>query len=168
MLLAAAGAHPDATRSLQCVEPSSCESSWLTSYSCGNRAGNRAHYSSSLNCHATDRTRTPRRSCVRRCCYEFFRGSSVRVIQAPAYPEPRVRTPVAETYAHVLFNCGFAEPQRIEARVASWRHLFDLVRPDLVVGRLLPHGIARSPLPLGISSRNRHRVRVSTRHFAAP
>jgi UDP:flavonoid glycosyltransferase YjiC (YdhE family) len=70
-------------------------------------------------------------------CYGLLRNLDVPVFQAPLEVEPRGRT-VVETYAHVLFNCGFAEPAAVVARVASWRNLFGLVEPDFIVADCSP------------------------------
>jgi UDP:flavonoid glycosyltransferase YjiC (YdhE family) len=71
-------------------------------------------------------------------CYELLQPFGVPVYQAPIEAEPRARTPTAETYAHVLFNCGFAEARDVEARVAAWRLLFDSLHPDLIVADCAP------------------------------
>lgn len=63
-----------------------------------------------------------------------FAGIEVSYLQAPhktrnggnAVDPPR-------SFPHILHNAGFADADELQTMVASWRSLFDLVRPDLIV-----------------------------------
>ena len=37
------------------------------------------------------------------------------------------------TFAHILHNSGYSDPSELKAMVEAWRHLFDFVRPDVVL-----------------------------------
>jgi UDP:flavonoid glycosyltransferase YjiC (YdhE family) len=89
-------------------------------------------------------------------CHEQLRDSAIRVFQAPAEIEPPGQASAAETYAHVLFNCGFADAARLEARVSAWRNLFDLLHPDLLVADCAPTAL------LAAHSANIPRVALGT------
>ena len=58
----------------------------------------------------------------------------IRLLQAPHRIEPFRRTfdpPLS--YAHMLHNVGFGSADGLCALVSAWRHLIELVKPDLVV-----------------------------------
>jgi hypothetical protein len=70
--------------------------------------------------------------------FRLFGGSTIPIFQAPIETAPRARTPTAETFAHILFNCGFAEPADVAGREFAWRNMFDAIQPDLVVADCSP------------------------------
>jgi hypothetical protein len=64
----------------------------------------------------------------------FGADGRVRLLQAPfqhGRAGPAFRPPI--TYAHILHNIGFADDDALRSLVAAWLHLYDYVRPDLIV-----------------------------------
>jgi hypothetical protein len=80
----------------------------------------------------------------------FFSDLDIPLLQAPYNWTPRFHVKLPFTFTHVLFNCGFAERENLEARVYAWLSLFSLAKPDLLLadhspGALLAARIARMP-----------------------
>jgi UDP:flavonoid glycosyltransferase YjiC (YdhE family) len=66
--------------------------------------------------------------------YEFFQGLDVTCLQAPI--KTRVddnRFDPPRTFSHILYNTGFGDYEELSWMTAAWRHLYDLVQPDLIV-----------------------------------
>lgn len=64
----------------------------------------------------------------------LYEGIDVRIVQAPVKvgrTPNRFANPA--TFAHILFNTGFAQVPVLSALVQSWRILLDYVQPDLIV-----------------------------------
>lgn len=60
-------------------------------------------------------------------------GSKVRYFQAPTQVIP-ISTPLPSpmTFADVLINLGYGNPDSVVARVRAWRNLMDQVKPDII------------------------------------
>jgi UDP-N-acetylglucosamine:LPS N-acetylglucosamine transferase len=65
------------------------------------------------------------------------------------------------TYSHLLHGIGFSEPQGLAALAMAWRHLFDLVNPDLIV-------FDHSPVALLAARGHRARRALLGTGFCAP
>jgi UDP:flavonoid glycosyltransferase YjiC (YdhE family) len=63
----------------------------------------------------------------------FLGRRGFALLPAPLWPGDSTPRPPAVSYAEVLFRFGFVDPSGLGAMVRAWRHLFDLVRPDLLV-----------------------------------
>lgn len=58
----------------------------------------------------------------------------VALLQAPVkLGRQRDRIEPARTFAHVLHNTGFGDPEELAVLVKAWRHLLNYVRPDLIL-----------------------------------
>ncbi len=58
----------------------------------------------------------------------------VRCLPAPIRTRPITRRVVLMcTFADILYNCGFDEPDLLRGLVEAWRGLFELTKPDMVV-----------------------------------
>lgn len=55
------------------------------------------------------------------------------VSHAAPIPTPGSGAMSLASYPQILKRLGFAQPDRVEARVRAWRSLFEQVRPDLVI-----------------------------------
>jgi UDP:flavonoid glycosyltransferase YjiC (YdhE family) len=67
----------------------------------------------------------------------FFAG--IPFVAAPAtHQPPAVPVTGSSTFADLLHNNGCATDDELWSLVAAWRHLFDLVRPDVVVMEFSP------------------------------
>lgn len=61
-------------------------------------------------------------------------GDSVVLLQAPLRTRKvpdRFRPP--KTFAHILYGIGFDDAQELRALGEAWRHLYEFVRPDVIV-----------------------------------
>jgi hypothetical protein len=68
---------------------------------------------------------------------QFFDG--LPYVAAPAaHRLPEQPVVQAATYADLLFNAGCATAEQLGGLVGAWRHLFDLVRPEVVVMEYSP------------------------------
>ena len=66
--------------------------------------------------------------------YQVLQELPVRLLQAPISSCAHGHTiRPAMSFAHILHNVGFDDPSRLTAVAGSWRMLFDLVRPDLII-----------------------------------
>jgi UDP:flavonoid glycosyltransferase YjiC (YdhE family) len=83
---------------------------------------------------------------------------------AAAYMSSRMPNAVAlpRTFADILHNTGFGDQETLEAITSAWRHLFVLVRPDVVICEHSPMALLASHV-LGI-----RRVVVGTGFFSPP
>jgi UDP:flavonoid glycosyltransferase YjiC (YdhE family) len=66
------------------------------------------------------------------------------------------------SFAHLLYGIGFHEPHGLASLVAAWRHLFELVDPDLIVFDHSPIGL------LAARSHRARRVLLGTGFCAPP
>jgi UDP:flavonoid glycosyltransferase YjiC (YdhE family) len=75
----------------------------------------------------------------------MFAQRDVQCLQAPihqgAAADP-IQTPL--TYAHILHNCGYEDPEKLLGLVRAWRSLYDLVRPDVAIFDHAPTAILAS------------------------
>lgn len=71
-----------------------------------------------------------------------FAGGGLSFVQCPfrAWKVPRRFQPLM-SYAHLLHSIGFNEPQGLASLVAAWRHLYELVNPDLIIFDHSPMGL---------------------------
>jgi UDP:flavonoid glycosyltransferase YjiC (YdhE family) len=67
-------------------------------------------------------------------------GAYGPVLQAPICPTPKILDQPfgAAGFADILAGCGFADARQLEALVAGWSDLFDLVQPGLLVADFSP------------------------------
>ncbi len=62
-----------------------------------------------------------------------------RILQAPYHPvKPGRRSPPALTYAQGLIPCGYENADTLYPLIESWRSLYDLVKPDVLVAQAAP------------------------------
>ena len=61
-------------------------------------------------------------------------NSGITFLQSP-YRPPASQNSVAtpRTFAHVLWNAGFADPSELRVLTEAWGNLLDFVAPDLIV-----------------------------------
>ncbi len=65
---------------------------------------------------------------------KVFAGLDVAYLQAPIQTRTaryQILPPV--TFGHILHNIGFGDPRELRKRVEAWRHLYQYVKPDLIV-----------------------------------
>lgn len=74
-------------------------------------------------------------------CFEHFRNRRAHLLQAPLNLEPRFQIRIPFSYTHVLYNCGFAEADRLEARLRAWQSLFSLVDPAVILADHSPSAL---------------------------
>ncbi|MDZ7619885.1 MAG: hypothetical protein U1E05_23035 [Patescibacteria group bacterium] len=63
-----------------------------------------------------------------------FAGLDVAYLQAPIQTRTaayQILPPV--TFGHILHNIGFGDPRELRTRVEAWRHVYQYVKPDLIV-----------------------------------
>jgi hypothetical protein len=81
-----------------------------------------------------------------------FAGTGVCYMQAPCFTESTGRMrpyPTTLTFAHLLANVGWDDDRVLFALLCSWRNLYALVRPDLVVFDHSPSALlASQALPM--------------------
>ena len=68
----------------------------------------------------------------------IFANRPFMVLQAPIWLGQLRNLPNSATYAEILFRQGFLAPEQLAGLVRSWRHLMDLVRPDLMIADYAP------------------------------
>lgn len=63
-----------------------------------------------------------------------FGGGGVRCWQAP-FKQRLTADAVADivSFAHILWNTGFSDPDGLAALAGAWRHFFELLKPDLTL-----------------------------------
>lgn len=68
-----------------------------------------------------------------------FKGLNVALLQSPV-KIGSAANPVPEemTFAHLLHNVGYEEPNELETMVGAWRRIYELTRPDLVLADYSP------------------------------
>lgn len=65
---------------------------------------------------------------------KVFGGIEVALLQAPFKASPaRQRIDNPRTFADILHGTGFEDADELAALAEAWRHLYDFVRPDLIV-----------------------------------
>jgi hypothetical protein len=77
-------------------------------------------------------------------CHHHLARPGVTILPAPVLPISRRRVRMPCTFADVLHDCGFAELSNLEAVVWSWRHLFNLLRPDVLLADHSPAALLAS------------------------
>ena len=63
-----------------------------------------------------------------------FGPENITVIQAPFNPrgvDNPIRVP--RTHAHLLHNIGFNDPVLLTGRIKAWQHVYNYLKPDLVI-----------------------------------
>lgn len=68
----------------------------------------------------------------------IFANRPFMVLQAPIWLGQLRNLPNSATYAEILFRQGFLAPEQLAGLVRSWRHLMDLVKPDLMIADYAP------------------------------
>ena len=72
---------------------------------------------------------------------DIFTDAGYPVVQGPVWKmptDPALRKIPTHSFADVLKIIGLANDQALAARIDGWRGLFDLARPDLVIGDFAP------------------------------
>ena len=72
---------------------------------------------------------------------DIFTDAGYSVVQGPVWKmptDPALRKIPTHSFADVLKIIGLANDQALAARIDGWRGLFDLARPDLVIGDFAP------------------------------
>jgi hypothetical protein len=83
---------------------------------------------------------------------QFADGLDYKLLQAPLYPpRPRPRPPAVKgkapappamipslTYVDDLRACGYEDPKALAGLIRSWRDLYDLVKPDILITQAAP------------------------------
>lgn len=91
----------------------------------------------------------------------FYWPDSVKIIQAPEWKKRLGKPPATQCFADILLMRGYEFPASLKPVVRAWMHLFDLIRPDVIV---LDH----SPTAL-LASRGRKIPRMITSYsFVTP
>lgn len=92
----------------------------------------------------------------------FFTHPQIQCLQAPTLP---IRSPQIEpicTFAQILYESGFGDVNELETLADAWRHIYEYVKPDLIV-------FDHSPVALlaarGLSAR---RALIGTGFFSPP
>lgn len=63
-----------------------------------------------------------------------FRAADVTYLQAPIKIRPaKNRISPSRTFAQILHNVGFGDPEELRVMAEAWRNLYDSVQPDLIV-----------------------------------
>jgi len=70
--------------------------------------------------------------------------SEIKVVQAPIIPRPASNNGVAYTYADVLLNIGWIEPDALAGAIQAWHRLFEEHAPDLFLVNYCPTGLLAS------------------------
>ena len=63
-----------------------------------------------------------------------FGPENVTIVQAPFNPrgvDNPIRVP--RTHAHLLHNIGFNDPTLLTGRIKAWQHVYNYIKPDLVI-----------------------------------
>ncbi len=71
--------------------------------------------------------------------------SDVQYLQAPflsGAAQSQIRP--TRSFAHILHNIGFGDDAQLDVLVSAWHHLFDLVRPDVVICEHAPTALLAS------------------------
>jgi len=78
--------------------------------------------------HVTVALREPRRAAG------LFDQSDTTLLQSPFKP-PTANPPIAtpRTFAHVLWNAGFGDPNELQVLTEAWEKLLNSVAPDMIV-----------------------------------
>jgi hypothetical protein len=68
------------------------------------------------------------------CAERVLGGLGVEYLQAPVKTQPN-RQPITSlrTFAHILYNKGFADRDELWSMASAWRNAFALVEPGLIV-----------------------------------
>jgi hypothetical protein len=66
--------------------------------------------------------------------HKVFKGLDIQCLQAPviAHPPANLIDPV-RSFAQLLSNVGFSEPDELKTMAWAWRNLYEYIRPDLII-----------------------------------
>lgn len=95
--------------------------------------------------------------------FRLFEGTNVCYIQSPHVSSPPSDQiwPV-DSFAKILNNSGYSNPQQLAGMIRAWRNLFELVKPDLIIADYAPTAILASR-ELGIP-----RLQIATGFYQIP
>jgi hypothetical protein len=66
--------------------------------------------------------------------HALFRDCHVSYFQAPIKTSPSAnRIEPLRSFAHILHNTGFGQPDALRTMTEAWRNLYDYVQPDLIL-----------------------------------
>ena len=92
-----------------------------------------------------------------------LKEANVSYLQAPIMPR---RLPGyvdrAHTFAHILYNSGFGDPDVLSKLTEAWKHIYDYVQPDVIVFDHSPTALLAS------RGRNVKRCYIGTGFFVPP
>ncbi|MGL4512013.1 MAG: glycosyltransferase [Lacipirellulaceae bacterium] len=77
-------------------------------------------------------------------CRQALAGTGAEVVMAPDLPMAEIPIPRAATFADVLHDCGYADPDRLGGALAGWLRLIEGVAPDTVVADHSPTALLAS------------------------
>lgn len=74
---------------------------------------------------------------------QFAPDLDARLLAAPCAPpaRPGLAGDRGRSYADMMRHCGWHDAETLAALLGSWRALFDLVAPDMIVGQAAPTGL---------------------------
>lgn len=73
--------------------------------------------------------------------HQVFGSTGAQIVQAPVKHQPTGQTEVLRTFAQILKNIGFADPDELMTLAQAWRNTFQSVAPDLIVADHSPTAV---------------------------
>ena len=65
---------------------------------------------------------------------QFFNDTNVTFLQAPAtFIATKDRVKVSNSYARIIHNAGYSDVDMLTALIKSWRNLYDLIKPEVII-----------------------------------
>ena len=66
--------------------------------------------------------------------HQYFQDTKVTYFQAPASFTSRGKmTKNTNSYAKILYNAGYSDVNMLTAMIQSWRNLYDIIKPDIII-----------------------------------
>ena len=92
----------------------------------------------------------------------FLPTPDVAILQAPFKHQPAREIEPCCTFAQILHNCGFGDSEALATLADAWRHVYEYVKPDLIVFDHSPTALLAAR---GLSVR---RALIGTGFFSPP